>query len=153
MFSIVALRRSAKVDVLAEEEFWKQFDHYVHRFDLINEQAKRAHGDSDLRLVENIEEVAEPILGPEGFNGEAWYQNLDFYGDGVRSLELDATRFKPEVIAPLHALLVGEHERFCILGKLFSSLGAETSERIGALALFHERILITQSLVPVLEHA
>ena len=156
MFSIIALRRRARVDVVHNEDvFLKRLEFYVHRFDTSTQDLVRAHGDCDMRLVEKIHSVIEPVLGSEGTGkgGQAWHHNLDFFGDGVRSLEVDSTRFPSALIEPLHALLAGEHEQFCILCWYYRTFMDEPLQSLGALALFHSRFIMTQSLVNVLEHA
>jgi hypothetical protein len=154
MFSVIGLRKVAEVSIVqTEEEFWKRFEHYRRHFDSSTNELERAHGEVDLRLVEAIEKVIQPILGPSGFNGEPWHQNLDFYGDGVRSLEVDSSRFVSAVITPLHATLGGEHERFSILIEYYRNFTDEPLQKVGVLALFAPRILMMQSLVAVLEHA
>jgi len=154
MFSVIGLRKLAEVSIVqTEEEFWKRFEQYRPHFDTSSTDIEQAHGDCDLRLVEGVEKVIQPVLGSSGIKGEPWHQNLDFYGDGVRSLEVDSSRFTSTLIPQLHALLKGEHENFSILIEYYRNFADEPLQKVGVLALFAPRILMTHSLVKVLEHA
>lgn len=154
MFSVLALRKHAKVDIVpTEEEFWKRLDHYIHRFDTSSPELEASHGECDGRLVDKIHAVVEPVSGPEGSDNQPWHHALDFFGDGVRTLEVDATRWPSTLIEPLHGLLTGEHEQFCILCKHYRNFTDPELELLGAVAILKPRIVIMQSLVRVLEHA
>lgn len=73
-----------------------------------------AHGDIDLRLVQLIEDLLVPVLGPWE-QSDHWFHQMDYYGDGVRSLTFRRSAFPFALIQSLQSLLCGEHERFCIL--------------------------------------
>jgi hypothetical protein len=153
MFTAVTLERIAPTTIaISDAEFWAVFYKNVCQFDLSTKDLQTAHERCDFRLIEKIHLVIEPVLGPEGFRTEAWFENDDYFGDGVRSLEFDMPRFEPSLIEPLHRSLAGEHERFCILAKFYRFSDAAT-EPLGALALSRRRIIVTQSLVRDAEHA
>lgn len=97
-----------------------------------------------MRLVRQIDAVVEPLLGPKGLEG-AWFENLDFYGDGVRQLSFSLREFPLSLIPALRALLTGEHERFCVLIKVHTER-MEKGESIGLLAVFFDKTLITEEL-------
>ncbi len=52
---------------------------------IVFEAQGAAHGDIDLRLVQSIEDLLVPSLGRWEASSE-WFHQLDFYGDGIRSL-------------------------------------------------------------------
>ena len=128
----------------SDDAFWTAVTNYTHRFDLSSEASTRVHEQCDMRLVKQIDAVVEPILGPHGLKG-AWFENLDFYGDGVRQLSFALPEFPVGILASLRALLTGEHEKFCVLIK-FHTERMERGEALGVLALFSEKVLITEQL-------
>ena len=71
----------------------------------------------DLALVGKIDALLKPILGPEGCGDEAWFQSMDWYGDGIRHLEFKPNRFPPDAIGPSQALLTGDHANFAAAGQ------------------------------------
>ena len=73
-----------------------------------------AHADIDLRLVQLIEDLLVPALGR--WEGSAvWFHQLDFYGDGVRSLTFSRDAFPVDHVKALQNLLRDEHAPFCII--------------------------------------
>jgi hypothetical protein len=109
-----------------------------------------AHGDIDLRLVQRIEDLLVPALGPWE-QSDQWFHQIDYYGDGVRSLTFRRSVFPFAFIPALQGLLCGEHERFCILciasDKLCGASPAGGSAREDDyLAIFSNRMLATKEL-------
>ena len=89
-------------------------------------------------------------MGPHGYDEELWFENLDFYGDGVRQLSFRWSDVPPFMLTQLQSLLVGEHERFCILCK-FHTERMEKGQLVGLLALFHDKSLVTPGFSDALQ--
>jgi hypothetical protein len=108
------------------------------------------HGDIDLRLVNSIEDLLVPILG-RWENSDVWFHQLDFYGDGVRSLTFRRAAFPYAQVKSLQQLLHGEHAPFCILCIATDTL-AEAIEQGGPeseddyLAIFSSNMLATKTI-------
>src|SRR2546429_3383644 len=98
-----------------EDEFWAQFSSHVHFFKLKTQASTNAHEQCDRRLVKKIDRLIEPLLGPHGYKDELWFENLDFYGDGVRQLSFRWSDVSRSLLVRLQKLLIREHARFCIL--------------------------------------
>jgi hypothetical protein len=113
------------------------------------------HGEIDLRLVQMIEGILVPILG-RWEQSTHWFHQIDFYGDGVRSLTFSRSAFPYEQVNSLQQLLRGEHEPFCILCIATDKLGG-TANRAGVehdddyLAIFSGRMLATKTLAAILQ--
>lgn len=109
-----------------------------------------AHGEIDLRLVQAIEELLAPSLGNWEGSG-SWFHQLDFYGDGVRSLTFSRAVFPYDQVRRLQALLQGEYAPFCILCIATDKLSRSNDETASEadddyLAIFAERLLATKAL-------
>jgi len=127
-----------------DDAFWAAVSSHTHRFNLSSDESTRAHEQCDMRLVKQIDAVVGPFLGPQGLEG-AWFENLDYYGDGVRQLSFALPEFPIGLLASLRALLTGEHGNFCVLIK-FHTQRMERGESLGALALFSDKVLVTEQL-------
>ncbi len=105
-----------------------------------------AHGDIDLRLVQSIEDLLVPSLGRWETSSE-WFHQLDFYGDGVRSLTFSRSTFPYGRVEQLQNLLHGEHAAFCILCIATDRLaGAGEQADDDYLAIFSDRMLVTKNI-------
>jgi hypothetical protein len=149
MSSAPAMYLKAPVIVESEEDFWAALGERVHQFDVDTPTEGEAHEQIDGRLVARIDEVIRPVLGPHGYREELWFENLDFYGDGVRQLSFAWKDFPPYLMPQLQVLLAGEHELFCILCK-FHTERMEKGELVGLLALFKSESVITRPLFDAL---
>lgn len=104
-----------------------------------------AHPEIDLLLVRLIDQVLEPRIGPSGIDGHAWFQSLDWYGDGVRHLEFQLGKFPLNVISSLQQLLVNEYSNFCIL--CWAPLEQHTeNEEPDGVVIFAKKLLVTSRL-------
>ena len=126
-----------------EKTFWKRFETFTAPTSVFDAQGDD-HGDIDLRLVEKIEDYLVPKIG-NWEKSDRWYHNIDFYGDGVRSLELSVDCFCPSYIQAFQSMLVGEHSDFTILCKVMTGFG-ESGERVGSVAVRSDRILVSYPL-------
>ena len=115
------------------------------------------HGEVDFRLVQSIDELLIPHLG-RWEESDTWFHQLDYYGDGVRSLTFSRAAFPFEHVKSLQRLLQGEHSSFCILCIATSSLGAPI-DQIGSspeddyLAIFANGLLATKAIAARLSEA
>lgn len=147
MFSLFASRENSAVEIV------KPGSGLIKRMgELIKVRQKRlddlgdSHGDIDMRLVDRVIEVLDPLLGPERESAEdSWFHNMDYYGNGVRHLELKPSKFPMSVIPDLQSLLVGEHEPFTILCWAPLSEKAPAEHEQG-LAIFSDKVLLTAKL-------
>jgi hypothetical protein len=127
-----------------EEEFWKHLEGFTPSRSVFEAQGEE-HGDIDFRLVEKIEAYLLPKIGPWE-QTDRWFHNMDYYGDGIRSLEFAADCFSPDYLPDFQGMLTGEHAEFTILCKVTSDLG-ESGAEIGSLAIRADNILISYPLV------
>lgn len=114
-----------------------------------------SHGDIDLRLVQRIDDLLVPLLGPWEQSNQ-WFHQMDYYGDGVRSLTFRRSAFPFAVVEALQGLLQGEHERFCILCAVSDKLGVtppteEAESEDDYLAIFSKEMLATKGLARSLQ--
>jgi hypothetical protein len=100
-----------RIEVAAtDKDFWKKLPGFRTPDSVFDAQGDE-HGDIDLRLVEKIEAYLEPILGQwEG--SDRWWHQMDYYGDGIRSLMFQTSSFQRQFVPALHGLLNGEHAEF-----------------------------------------
>ncbi len=132
-----------------DSHFFLRFEQMLTPRSVFEAQGE-AHEAIDLRLVQSIDELLVPSLGKWEGSG-SWFHQLDFYGDGVRSLTFSRTVFPYDQIRRLQALLQGEHAPFCILCIATDKLSPANDERASEagddyLAIFAERLLATKPL-------
>lgn len=127
-----------------EEEFWKKLKDFTAPHSVFDAQGED-HGDIDLRLVEKIDGYLVPKIG-QWEQSDRWFHNIDFYGDGIRSLELCAQSFSPPYLQDFQGMLIGEHSDFTILCKILTDF-SDASSRIGSIAVRGDQILVSYPLV------
>ena len=103
------------------------------------------HSEIDLRLIDKIEDLLHPIIG-DWEDSDTWYHKMDYYGDGIRSLMFNWSVFDADFVPKLQALLVGEHDPFCILCQIFEDIGADEPDRFGTIAIFSNRLVISRAI-------
>jgi len=138
--------------VPGEHDFFRRFERLTSDRSVFESQGA-THGEIDLRLAQKIEEVLVPVLG-KWEQSSTWFHQLDYYGDGVRSLTFRRSLFPRDRVAHLQALLVGEHEAFTILciatESLVSTEGEPpTTQDDDYLAIFSRKMLMTKALADV----
>jgi len=154
MFSLFRSRRDETTEVVSgEHDFFRRFERLTADRSIFEAQGD-AHGEIDLRLAQKIEALLVPILG-RWEQSSIWFHQLDYYGDGVRSLTFQRDSFPRTHVAELQALLAGEHEPFAILCIVVESLLPPTPEPPGAagsqyLAVFSRKALVTKGLANAL---
>ena len=126
-----------------EETFWQRFESFTAPSSIFDAQGDD-HADIDFRLVEKIDGYLVPKIG-NWEQSSKWFHNIDFYGDGVRALELSVECFSPAYIPAFQAMLVGEHVDFTVLCKVMTEL-SDSGERIGSVAVRSEQILVSHPL-------
>ena len=132
-----------------DEEFWEALDDFTaprHIFDAQGE----AHAKFDMQLVESIEDVLIPVLG-NWERSQRWWHQMDYYGDGIRSLLFAAADFQPSFVPTLQRLLVGDQADFCILCQVMPTMDAPKESRIGTIAIRSDSLLISYPLVEFLK--
>lgn len=103
------------------------------------------HREIDLRLVREIANVLEPLVGPSEGKGAAWFQSMDWYGDGIRHLEFQLGRFPLAAIPKLQGLLRGDYSPFGIL--CWTPLEPDVpAEHEQGLVIFSDTIVVTATL-------
>ena len=154
MFSLFRSRRDETTEVVAgEHDFFRRFERLTADRSIFEAQGA-SHGEIDLRLTERIENLLVPLLG-RWEQSSKWFHQMDYYGDGVRSLTFQRASFPRDQLTSLQALLVGEHQPFAILCIVTESLLPATPEPPEApeaqyLALFSRKVLVTKGLANVL---
>ena len=145
MFKFYAGQRLPRVHVVSTEaEYWKLVGRFSGPRSVFDAQGA-AHGEIDLHLAESIESLLVPLVGPWE-QSERWFHNVDFYGDGVRSLLFRDTDFPPECIPQLQSLLREEAAEFCIHIHLCDKLTGENIKTIGAVAIMRDHLVVTKAL-------
>lgn len=135
-----------RIEVDDDEAFWAALEEFTPPIEVYRVQGD-AHFDIDLRLSEAIDALLVPEIGVSEVVG-TWRQNLDVYGDGIRSLLFASGVFRPERIPTLQALLVGECAEFTILCQVYGTPGEDdNAPRIGAIAIRHDALLVSRPLV------
>ena len=148
MFSIFGPKEGPKNFVVSEDEFWARLDDECTDAAVFDAQGDE-HSEIDMRLVDKIDAYLQPQIG-DWEDSDDWYHKLDYYGDGIRSLLFNKAVFEPEFIAALQRLLTGEHEPFGILCQVFEDISSDDDNRIGSIAIFSDRIMVSQPLARVL---
>ena len=138
--------------VATDKEFWKKLSGFCAPGAVFDAQGD-GHGNIDLRLVEHIESYLTPILGAwEG--SDIWWHQMDFYGDGIRSLTFRTSVFQPRFVVELHGLLKGEYSDFCIVCQIHESISGDEDTKLGSIAIRAEKIMASRPVVKFLaEHA
>ena len=126
-----------------EEEFWQQLEGFTSSRSVFDAQGEE-HSNIDFRLAEKIDDYLSPNLG-KWEQSDIWFHNIDFYGDGIRSLEFVADSFSPAYLRDFQAMLAGEHSEFAILCKVLTNF-SDTGTRIGSIAIRSDRILVSYPL-------
>ena len=153
MLSLFPPHQRPQIDVVSTDKaFWQKLPTF-RTPDSVFEAQGDEHGEIDLRLVESIESYLEPILGQwEG--SESWWHQMDFYGDGIRSLMFQTAAFRPRFVPALHALLKGEHAKFCIVCQLHASLTQDDDSKLGSIAICADKLMVNRAVAQFLaEHA
>ena len=127
-----------------EPMFWSSLESFCAPRSVFDAQGDD-HAAIDLRLIDLIESFLVPTLG-QWEQSDRWWHQLDFYGDGVRSLSFSAASFSPSFVPAFQRFLVGEHEHFCILCQVSHSLGETEDTKIGSLAVLSDGLLLSYPL-------
>lgn len=153
MFKLYAGQRLPQIHVVSTEaEYWSFVERFSGPRSVFEAQGEK-HGEIDLHLAENIESLLVPLLGPWE-RSEKWFHNLDFYGDGVRSLLFRENDFPPQCIPQLQSLLCKDAAGFCIHIHICDKLSGDDIKTVGAVAIMRDRLVITKPLARTLtEHA
>ncbi len=149
MRSLTRLHGDPSTEIVSgEHDFFRRLERLGTPRDLFEAQGTR-HSEIDLRLVEKIEGLLVPLLGPWE-QSDKWFHQMDFYGDGVRALVFRRDLFPKSQVAALQALLTGEQKGFAILCTVvdqpLSSGAASASQPDDYLAIFASKLLVTKSL-------
>jgi hypothetical protein len=117
VFSLFASRKNSPIEIVKPGKgLIKRMGELIELRQERLDDLGDSHGDVDMRLVDKVIAVLDPILGPEGCSDDdSWFHNMDYYGNGVRHLEFKPGKFPMSAIPHLQALLAGEHESFSIL--------------------------------------
>lgn len=135
--------KNTETKIVSEEELWELLDSECTDREFFDAQGDE-HGEIDMRLVEKIEAFLETQPGCEEAS-EHRLHNLDFYGDGIRSLSFSVHLFKPEFVETFRKMLTGEHEPFCILCMIHADLTKDYT-RIGTIAIFSNKLIVASPL-------
>lgn len=133
-----------------QADFQARFENEDERVAIVAAQPNEQHADIDMALVEQIEALLAPRLGHWEQNLDTWWHNIDYYGDGVRGLAARWDAFPWDLLPQLALLLCGPQKDFCILFNLYESMAADDGIWRGAIALYHERALVTESVAKAL---
>jgi hypothetical protein len=144
MFSIFRSKSNGGRIVVSEPDFWTRLESECTDEAVFDAQGD-AHSEIDMRLVEKIGGVLHPQIG-DWESSNDWYHNLDYHGDGIRSLVFNWSVFHADFIEQLQALLVGEHEPFCVLCQVYEDMASDDDTRIGSVAIFKDRLMVSRPI-------
>lgn len=148
MFNLFSRKYKNGMLIVSETEFWDRLESECTDRKTFDSQGAE-HGDIDMRLVEKIENYLVPIIGRRE-NTSNWFHQMDCYGDGIRSLSFSLNFFRKDFIDHLQNFLVGEHEPFCILCQLHEDLGSERDTKVGSLAIFPNKLMVSKNVAQLL---
>ena len=153
MLALFPPRQRPQIEVVRDDkDFWRKLPSFLTPDSVFDAQGD-AHGDIDLRLVEKIESYLTPLLGKWSGSGVWWHQ-MDYYGDGIRSLMFRVRDFQPRFVVSLHGLLKDEHAEFCIVCQLHEEITDDGDSKLGSIAICAGRILVGRAVAQLLsEHA
>jgi len=130
--------------VVTNDDFWSQLSSQCTDDSIFDSQGED-HERIDLRLVERIDALLEPILGdPE--DSPDWWHNLDCYGDGIRPVSINMKALEADYLSTLQGFLVGEHEPFCILVQVHEDLHSDADTKIGCIAIFAQKVMLSRGI-------
>jgi hypothetical protein len=153
MFNIFTARRTAAVQIARDaDDLLARMRKLVSVRQRVLDALGDRQCDIDLDLVNKIEELLSPMFGPSGTDDEAsWFQNIDWYGDGIRHLEFRSGAFQESCIPPLQKLLEGDCASFGILcWAPQSSPGGKGSDGV---VIFNDTLVLTKALAGAWGHA
>ena len=130
--------------VVTDDEFWSRLDSECidrSHFDTQGDDHERV----DLELVDKINTLIEPVLGEANENSR-WWHNLECHGDGIRPLSMDFEVLNPQWLAQFQFMLVGPYEPFCILLQVHEQLYGEDDSKIGCVAIFNQKTMVTRGI-------
>jgi len=150
MLQLFAPGERPHIDVVASDEaFWARFERNCPPAEDFADSPSESGERVDLRLYKKIEDLVRPVLGPWEHGNPAWWHNIDWNGDGVRSLAFNLESFPRSFVASFYKLLVGEHSKFCVLCQFYRGPIHE-SEKLGALAIYHDHMLVSRAVASAL---
>jgi len=142
-----------RIDVVATDDvFWARFKRRCPPSEVFVDSAGESSERVDLRLVEKIEALVRPTLGPWERGNPSWWHSVDWNEDGVRSLSFDLLTFQRSLIASFHNFLVDEHANFCVLCQFYRG-PINGGEKLGALAIYRDHILVSRVVADALATA
>ena len=153
MFSLFRSRRTGETEVAENErDFFRRYESLLPSRAVFEAQGE-AHGQIDLDLTRKLEDLLRPKLGAWE-QSNRWFHQMDFYGDGVRSLIFRRDLFPRAEIPVMRAMLVGDHADFTILCCATDDLLASEERRRTMnddyLAIWKHGFLATRQLADLL---
>jgi hypothetical protein len=153
VFSLFRSRRTGETEVVSNErEFFRRYERRLPPRSIFDKQGE-AHAELDLELTRKLEDLLRPKLGAWE-QSDRWFHQMDFYGDGVRSLIFRRNLFPSAEIPAMRALLVGVHADFTILCCATDELLASEEQRRTIeddyLAIWQHGLLVTRQLANLL---
>lgn len=153
MFSLFQSRRSGETEVVAtEHDFFRRYERLLPSRSIFEQQGDE-HWKIDLDLTGRLEDLLRPKLGAWE-QSDRWFHQMDFYGDGVRSLIFRRDLFPRADVPAMRALLTGHHAQFTILCCVTDALLPSEEERgkleDDYLAIWQSGFLVTRRLADAL---
>ncbi len=153
MFSLFRSQRTGETEIVANErEFFRRYEKSLPSRAVFEAQGE-AHGQIDLDLTGKLEDLLRPKLGPWE-QSDRWFHQMDFYGDGVRSLIFRRDLFPRAEIPAMRAMLVGDHADFtilcCVTDELLASEERRRTMKDDYLAIWKDGFLATRQLADLL---
>jgi hypothetical protein len=153
VFSLFRSRRTGETEVVSNErEFFRRYERLLPSRSIFDKQGD-AHGQIDLDLTSKLESLLRPKLGAWE-QSDRWFHQMDFYGDGVRSLTFRRDLFPRAEIPAMRAMLAGNHAHFTILccatDELLASEERRRQMRDDYLAIWQHGFLATRQLADLL---
>ena len=132
------------VFVVSDDEFWSRLDVESTDDSIFDDQGDE-HERIDLRLVDKIHALLVPILGDPDESAD-WWHNLDCYGDGIRSVSMNLNVLEPSYLTEFQGFLADEHALFCILVQVHEDLDSDNDTKIGCIAIFSQKVMVSRGI-------
>lgn len=135
------------------EEFDAASAKYSPNVKLSSKEHEEAYIESDDKLAEKIDRKLEDMLSKEN-KDVMYHQNYDWWRNKTRFLELDASIFRWELVKNMQKQLSRQHRTWVINIHIYDPLShpPETpSKYVGAMNIYAYKVLVTRSLIALLD--
>ncbi|MFN9416538.1 MAG: hypothetical protein ACK578_03460 [Pirellula sp.] len=135
--------------VSSDEEFDTISEKYCPVVVLSDASKELEYEQQDASFANTIDEVLCSLMGP-GSKDRLYYQNYDWWPTKTRFLSVERTAMSASILEALLRTLTGDFETWVINIHLYESLAKADEVHVGALNLYRNSILITESVLEII---